>query len=60
MPGSLQTTGHFKTINKMDANITIFIELMDSLFWEGYTKQLSADNPERFNFEYKEFLNNYN
>lgn len=40
-------------------NIEVFIDLMDSLFWEGYTKQLSGDNPELFNYEYKEFLTNY-
>lgn len=34
-----------------------FIDLMDGLFWDGYTLQLSKDDPELFNYEYKEFLN---
>ena len=46
-------------INKMDTNIEIFISITDGLFWEGYTQQLSKDNPERFTYEYQEFLNAY-
>lgn len=42
------------------ANIEVFINLMDVLYWEGYAKQLSAENPAKFRFEFEEFLNNYN
>ena len=34
-----------------------FIDLMDGIFWEGYTQQLAKDNPALFNYEYQEFLN---
>lgn len=58
-PGCLVNFRAFINKEFSMTNIEIFIDLMDSLFWEGYTKQLSADNPAKFNFEYNEFLNNY-
>lgn len=39
--------------------IEIFIELTDSLFYPGYTEDMALDNPEWFQFEFAEFLNNY-
>lgn len=36
-----------------------FVELTDKLFWDGYTEQLARENPERFQFELTDFLNNY-
>jgi len=39
--------------------IEVFVELMDQLYYEGYTSQLASDDPERFNFELNDFLNNY-
>jgi hypothetical protein len=39
--------------------IEAFVELMDQLYYEGYTSLLESDDPERFNFELNEFLNNY-
>jgi len=44
----------------MDTIIALFVEVTDSLFWEGYTEQLSKENPERFKFELNEFSSNYN
>ncbi len=37
----------------------LFIELTNQIFWEGYAEQLAKDDPERFNFEYRDFLQNY-
>ncbi len=39
--------------------IELFIEFTDSLYFEGYTRQMASDNPERFSFEFDEFQNNY-
>ncbi len=39
------------------ANIEIFIELYDQLFWEGYAAHLAKDNPALFSYELQEFLN---
>ncbi len=36
-----------------------FIELTNQIFWEGYAETLAQDNPERFQLELNEFLNNY-
>lgn len=40
--------------------IDLFIEVTDQLFWQGYTEQLSKDDPQRFSVELNDFLNNYN
>jgi hypothetical protein len=37
----------------------LFIELTDQLFYEGYAEQLAQENPEMFQIEFNEFLNNY-
>jgi hypothetical protein len=44
----------------MDTNIETFIELMDAIFWEGYSYQLSKDNPTAFKVEFENFISNYN
>lgn len=36
-----------------------FIELTNQIFWEGYAEQLAKENPERFQFEYNDFLSTY-
>jgi hypothetical protein len=36
-----------------------FIELTNQMFWEGYAEQLAKENPERFQFEYNDFLSTY-
>lgn len=35
--------------------IEIFIEVTDQNFWQGYTEQLSGENPERFLIELNDF-----
>jgi hypothetical protein len=37
----------------------LFIALTDQLFWEGYAEQLAKENPQAFQFEFNDFLNNY-
>jgi hypothetical protein len=36
-----------------------FIELTNQIFWEGYAEQLAQENPVRFQWELKDFLNTY-
>jgi hypothetical protein len=40
--------------------IELFIEYMDSIYYQGYAQQLASENPQSFNFELTEFLNLYN
>jgi len=40
--------------------VEIFIELTNQIYWGGYAQQLAKDNPALFQFEFNEFLNNYN
>lgn len=37
----------------------LFIEYMDSIFYEGYAKQLASEDSAKFNFELDQFLNLY-
>lgn len=37
-----------------------FFEFLDSIYYEGYAETLANDNPEAFNFELNQFLDNYN
>lgn len=37
----------------------VFISLLDSLYWDGYTEGLAKSNPELFNYELNNFLNTY-
>ena len=37
----------------------LFIEFMNQLFWEGYAESLAQDNPALFQYEFNEFLNDY-
>ena len=37
----------------------LFVALIDQLFYEGYAEQLAKENPQAFQFEFNEFLNNY-
>ncbi|MGF7072362.1 hypothetical protein ABIC84_000286 [Mucilaginibacter sp. 3215] len=36
-----------------------FIEFTNQIFWEGYAETLAKENPAQFQFEYNDFLNNY-
>jgi len=40
--------------------LELFIELTDHVFWDGYTQQLSTENPAAFKFRFNEFINSYN
>jgi len=40
--------------------LELFIELTNQIFWVGYAQELAASNPALFQFEFNEFLNNYN
>ena len=38
--------------------IEMFIEFIDRIYYEGYAHHLANDDPEKFQFEFTEFLNN--
>lgn len=38
----------------------LFIELTNQIFWEGYAQNLAGENPQAFQIELAEFMNNYN
>lgn len=38
--------------------IEVFMELIDSLYYPGYAEEIAIDNPEKFAFEFSEFLEN--
>jgi hypothetical protein len=40
--------------------IEVFIEHLDSIYYEGYAYHLASDNPQAFTFELNQFLDNYN
>jgi len=40
--------------------LELFIELTNQIFWVGYAQELAVSNPILFQFEFNEFLNNYN
>lgn len=39
--------------------IEAFIDYLDSLYYEGYARQLAEQNPVRYKFELDEFLEHY-
>jgi len=41
-------------------SLEIFIDLMDQIYYPGYTESLAESDPEKYNFELNEFLENYN
>jgi len=38
----------------------LFIEFIDSIYYAGYAEQLSESDPEKFTWEYQEFVQNIN
>jgi hypothetical protein len=42
-----------------NAMYELFIELTDQLFYEGYAEQLAQSDPQKFQFEFNDFLNTY-
>lgn len=39
--------------------IELFVEFTDDIYYHGYAEHLAKDDPEKFNFELNEFLENY-
>lgn len=39
--------------------IDAFYDFVNAIYWDGYAQQMAEENPEKFNFELNEFLNNY-
>jgi hypothetical protein len=39
--------------------LELFIELTNQIYWHGYAQELAKGNPEIFQFEFNDFLNNY-
>jgi hypothetical protein len=44
--------------NKNQDLTEIFYDLLNQIYWDGYAEDLAGSNPEKFNFELNEFLNN--
>ncbi len=44
---------------KMQTTIEYFIAFIDSLFYEGYAEQLSAQYPEEFNRQLNQYLDEH-
>jgi len=36
----------------------MFIKFIDMIYYEGYARHLANDDPEKFQFEFNEFLEN--
>jgi len=37
----------------------LFVEWIDGIYFPGYAEDTAIDNPEKFAFEYAEFLENF-
>ncbi|HNW74553.1 MAG TPA: hypothetical protein PKN44_13070 [Bacteroidales bacterium] len=40
----------------MEALFEIFKEMQDGIYFPGYVSEMETENPERLEFEWKEFL----
>lgn len=49
----------FSSLSKINTMIEAFHDYLDSLYFEGYARQLAEQFPERYNYELNEFLNAY-
>jgi len=38
--------------------LEMFIKFIDMIYYEGYARHLANDDPEKFQFEFNEFLEN--
>jgi hypothetical protein len=45
----------YATIAQEQSIVEIFSELMDQIYYEGYTEDLIASDPMKFDWELKEF-----
>ena len=43
------------TIAQEQSIVEIFSEMMDQIYYEGYTEDLIASDPQKFDWELKEF-----
>ncbi len=39
--------------------VELFTDFVDQIYFEGYARQLAESDPEKFDFELNEFLNNF-
>ncbi len=53
---SLLTVGDHINSNAMERYYQIFVNQMDSIYYEGYCQQMQQSNPEKLEFEWNEFL----
>jgi hypothetical protein len=47
------------TIAQEQSIVEIFSELMDQIYYEGYTEDLIASDPMKFDWELKEFQSQF-
>jgi hypothetical protein len=40
--------------------LELFIEFIDDIYFTGYAQQISQEDPEKFSFEYEEFVSSLN
>jgi len=40
--------------------LELFIEFIDSIYFPGYAEQIAEDDPEKFSWEYNEFIASLN
>ena len=40
----------------MNALYQTFVEMQDSVYFDGYSEMIQNENPEKLNFEFQEFL----
>ncbi len=45
----------YATTTKDQSIIEIFTEMMDQIYYEGYTEDLICSDPQKFDWELKEF-----
>jgi hypothetical protein len=45
----------YAATTKEQSIVEIFIEMMDQIYYEGYTEDLIASDPMKFDWELKEF-----
>ncbi len=44
---------------KTQSIVDAFIDMLDSLFYQGYAMKLAEESPELYQFELNNFLDNY-
>ena len=49
----------YATIAQEQSIVEIFSEMMDQIYYEGYTEDLIASDPMKFDWELKEFQSQF-